>query len=186
MKILEVLNRNQRGKKDPMQIKAWGREEYDPKRPHDYFYEYRFVYDVNGGNFDQEYIEAHKRTDHESFNEVWEYIVDDNGIDKADHRMVATGENPIWAGYKLGEIESHTDEDEDGRYEYVSGEGQAWIVSTTPLSDDVVQRIADKLEDGLDKEAGGAIEDAHDARRDADEYARDPYAYYGLSRSDFM
>lgn len=189
MKLNEILTempRDQRGKNPALEITRYGKNPFDPKRPQDYWYEYRFHYDVNGGDFSHEDIEAHKKTDYDKFDDIHEYIADDNGIDAANQRFVSKGDKPIWVGYKLGEVESHVDEDEDGKYEYVSGEGLAWIISAIQLPDQVLVKIAKKLEDGLDKEAAGQIEDAHEGRRDADEYARDPYAYYGVSRSDFM
>jgi len=187
MKILQILEnmpRAARGKNKELQIHRYGKHPYDPNRPDDYFYEYRFGYDVNGGDFSQEFIEAHKKSDYENFQEVYEYVADDNGIDKFNQRLLANGQ--IWIGYVLGEVESHTDEDEDGKYEYVTGLGEAWVISANQLNDQQVAKLADQLEKGLDKEASAAIEDAHESRRDQDEYNRDPYAYYGVSRSDFM
>jgi hypothetical protein len=184
--ILENMPRAARGKNQELKIHRYGKEPFDPSRPEDYYYEYHFEYDVNGGDFSQEFIEAHKKTDYDNFQEVWAYIEDDNGVDKADQKLIKKGEDAIWMGYKLGEIESHTDEDEDGKYAYVTGGGDAWIISTKQLDNAQLIKLSGELEKGLDKDASMAIDDAHDARRDAEEYARDPYAYYGVSRSDFM
>lgn len=184
-KILTEMSRDQRGKNKPLEITRFNKNPFDPKRPQDYWYEYRFLYDVNGGDFSHEAIEAHKKTDYDKFDDIHEYIADDNGINAADQRFVAKGDSPIWVGVKMGEVESHEEEDEAGKYEYVSGTGQAWIVSAVQLPDHVLSKIAKRLEDSLDKRASGQIEGAHESRRDGDEYARDPYAYYGLSRSDF-
>ena len=188
MKILPILEmtRDQRGKKKPMAIKRYGKEPYDPAKPNDYFYEYYFSYDVNGGDFISESIEAHKKTDYEDFKDVWFGIADNNGIDKANQKMIKNGDDAVWMGYTMGEIESKTDEDEDGRYEYVEGLGEGWVVSTKALDDAQVSQFADQLEKALDKDAAEAVEAAVEARKDSEEYARDPYAYYGLSRKDFM
>lgn len=183
LNILENIPRAARGKNKELQIHRYGKEPFDPARPKDYWYEYRFGYDVNGGDFSQEFIEAHKKTDYDKFEDIYEYIADDNGIDKANQKFVAP--NEIWTAYKMGEIESHVEEDEDGKYEYLTGVGEAWIVSSIQLSNGVVANIAGKLEKKLDEEASSQIEGAHEARRDQEEYDRDPYAYYGVSRSDF-
>ena len=189
MKILPVLEnmpRAARGKNKELQIHRYGKEAFDPARPDDYWYEYRFEYDVNGGDFSQEFIEAHKKPDYENFDEIWKYIEDDNSIEKPNQKMIKNGDEQVWTAYKMGEVESHVEEDEDGKYEYVTGGGQAWIVSTKPLDNAQVKQFADVLEKALDKEASDQIEDAHYSRRDQEEYDRDPYAYYGVSRSDFM
>lgn len=183
MKLNQILEmrRQDRGKHQRLQIDD---KNYDRSRPQDYFYEYIFSYDVDSGSFEHVTIDPHEKKHYDGIEEVYEYIADDFGIESHDQKLVS--QKPvIWVGYTIGEIESHADQDEDGWYEYVSGEGHAFIVSEVRLSRQQFDALAKKLEEELDKDARAAIEDAHEGRRDAEEYARDPYAYYGLSRSDF-
>ena len=55
------------------------------------------------------------------------------------------------------------------------------------LMHDLVLELSTELADYFEDEIKEHYEDdAYEALKDAEEYARDPYAYYGVSRSDFV
>lgn len=59
---------------------------------------------------------------------------------------------------------------------------EAWLAQVTgDLGDDVAEYLTERFERSID---GAASDAAYDAA-DAAEYARDPYAYNGVRRSDF-
>lgn len=183
--ILTEMTRNERGTNKSFKIHHEGKGDFDPNNPQDYWYSYHFDYNVNGGDFSQEIIQAHKKDDYNnSFKKLYAKMSAEYDI-KSTNQKIIQGDNPIWTGYNLGKVESHTDEDIDGPFDYVTGMGVAAIVSTKQLTDSEVASLAKKLETSLDKEAAEEIEDVYSLQRDADSRSKDPYAHYGLSRSDF-
>lgn len=192
MKINQIINerfygRDRRGRHSKVKMDVEGAEKFDPKYAKDYFYEYAFEYDVQQGDFKHISRHALRRDNYDSVQDYIDYIVDEHGIQKQDQRWVKRGKYGFWVGFSLGEFHAEDDEDEDGPYSYIATdiESMGFIVSERPLNNNVLHRIADKLESEMDRDAADAIEGEMHDHRDAKEYARDPYAYYGVSRSDF-
>lgn len=180
--LTEEVSRSARGGHDNLIINT---KNFNKNQPEDYWFEYAFSYEVNGGEFKREVIEAHKRADYKNFDALCSEISRDFKIPADNKQKITKNKNTVWLAYELGKIESHVGEDIDGEYEYLTGDGNAWIVSTTELSSQMLKDFASRLEARLDKEAAEEIEDAHAARKDAESKAKDPYKHYGLNRADF-
>jgi len=182
--LLTERLRMQRGKAKKLSITS-NTKDFDPKRPDDYFFIYVFTYDYNGGTFTHEQIIASYKKDISMEDEI-DDMISQHKMDKNNYRFIKKGKNAVWVGFHLEEPTFKGDEDEDGPYEWVEGQGEGVVISAKQLSDQAVQNIAAKLEDEMDADAASYIEHAREEARDAAEYAKDPYGYYGLKRSDFM
>ena len=180
MKVLDILQETVSG------IKI-STKDFNHKRPQDYWFEYRFKFDINHGGFSEETVEPHPKKHYDEFSDIYLYIADDHGIPESQQKMVQEGKNPVWIGWKMDEdsFRSGTDEDEDGKRDYDEGEGDAWIVSASALSNNRIGKIAGEIEATMKKEAEYHTDQSRESARDQAEYDRDVYAYHGVRRSDF-
>ena len=89
----------------------------------------------------------------------------------------------VWVGWSFGEAEISDDADEDGPYQYTELTGDLVIITNQQISPE--HPIFKKVVRQMDMEADDEMSEAQYAHRDEQEYRRDPYAYYGVKRSDF-
>lgn len=89
----------------------------------------------------------------------------------------------VWAGWHFNDAEISDEADEDGPYQYTELTGDVVIITSEELSTD--HPIFQKIERMVNSEAESVMSDAQYDHRDQKEYQRDPYAYYGVKRSDF-
>ena len=127
--------------------------------------------------------------DHDlDFEEMIEFCRDEYNL--GEGKIIRPGE--LWVGSVLGDVDIDEDADEDGKYLYTNVFGAFCIVSTVRLMDDEQKfleeydELFDRLMDDIVSEAEGKIEEELEAWQDEKLYRRDPYAYYGVRRSDFL
>lgn len=137
---------------------------------------YSAGYDSNGG-FDEWKTEVMSG---ESFRDVIAAVVDDFGSENA-HQLSSS----VWYNWALTEPEIEPDYDEDGPSLYTRIAADVNIVTRRPLQPAEAQKLFEMVQKQVEASAEQAVEDELEAQRDDAEYNRDPYAYYGVRRSDF-
>jgi len=90
----------------------------------------------------------------------------------------------IWVGINFNDAEFEEDADEDGPYMYENMSGVLVIVTARPIPEN--HPIFAKAMKEFTTAAEEEMNEQREAQRDAAEFRRDPYSYYGVKRSDFF